>query len=120
MDQVKERNKARSRRQVRVRKKIQGTDAKPRLTVYRSLRYTSAQLISDESGQTLCSVSSRTIDVDGKSRRSKEAATLVGKTVAELAKEKGIESVVFDRNGYIYHGRVSSVAEGAREGGLKI
>ena len=110
---------ARKRRQQRVRKNITGTDERPRLCVFRSLRYTYVQLISDDSSKVLASVSSRKIQADGKSSSSKETAKSVGLKIAEVAKEKNISKVVFDRNGYVYHGRVAAVAEGAREGGLK-
>lgn len=106
-------------RQKRVRKQILGTDEKPRLCVFRSLRYTYAQLISDESGNVLAAASTRSLVAEGKSTGCKESAALLGKRIAELAKEKQIERVVFDRNGYVYHGRVAAVADGAREGGLK-
>lgn len=111
---------AREGRQDRVRRQVRGTNAKPRLTVFRSLRYTYAQLISDENGATIGSVSSRDLEVGEKSTRCKESAKLVGMKIAELAKEKNIEEAVFDRNGYVYHGRIAAVAEGAREGGLKL
>jgi len=102
-----------------VRKKIWGTDVCPRLTVYRSLRYTYAQIISDESGNVLGAVSSKVIEGDGKSRKTAESAKLVGQSIAKLAIEKNIDQVKFDRNGYLYHGRIAAVAEGAREAGLK-
>jgi large subunit ribosomal protein L18 len=110
----------RDRKRKRVRKKIVGTNARPRLCVFRSLRYTYAQLISDDDGKVLASVSSRSLETDGKARGGKDAAKKVGEQIAALAKEKQIESVVFDRNGYIYHGRVAAVCEGAREGGLQV
>ena len=111
---------SREARRLRVRKKVQGTDVKPRLCVFRSLRYTYAQLISDESGSVLATASTRDIEpAEGKSKGSVDSAKLVGVRIAELAKEKSIEQVVFDRNGYLYHGRVAAVAAGAREGGLK-
>jgi large subunit ribosomal protein L18 len=108
----------RKRRQARVRRKIRGTAERPRLCVYRSLRYTYVQLISDETGSVLGTVSSKSLDTAGASPSSRDSAKLVGAKIAELAKEKSIESVVFDRNGYVYHGRVAAVAEGAREAGL--
>ena len=112
------RGEARLTRKARVRKRVTGTDAKPRLCVYRSLKYTYAQLVSDESGAVLATVSSRTVSASGKSARSIETSKEVGKKIAELAKSKDIKDVVFDRNGYLYHGRVAAVADGAREGGL--
>ena len=107
---------SRTRRQTRVRRRIRGTDERPRLSVYRSLRYTYAQLISDQGGVVLAAASTKSIE-EG---RPVDAAKTLGGKIAELAKQKNIESAVFDRNGYLYHGRVAAVAEGAREGGLKI
>jgi large subunit ribosomal protein L18 len=109
----------RGMRQKRVRKSIRGTNDRPRLCVYRSLRYTYAQLVSDEDGKTLFTVSTKSLDSGGKSQRCKESARALGVKIAELAKEKNVENVVFDRNGFLFHGRVAAVAEGAREGGLK-
>ena len=110
---------ARKRRQARVRKSVKGTSERPRLCVFRSLKYTYVQLISDEDGSVLGSVSSKAIETEGASRGSVDTAKLVGKKIAEVAKEKKISRGVFDRNGYLYHGRVAAVAEGAREGGLE-
>lgn len=107
----------RDKRKASVRKKIQGSPEKPRLCVFRSLKYTYAQLIDDGNSKVLLSVSSKDLPGDNSSK-SKGAAKEVGKKVAELAKEKEVDKVVFDRNGYLYHGRVAAVAEGAREGGL--
>ena len=106
-------------RRARVRKQIRGSEAKPRLCVSKSLKYTSAQLISDDSGRVLAAVSSREIFAEGKSRSSRESAKEVGRKIAELAQSKKISAIVFDRNGFVYHGRVAAVAEGAREAGLK-
>lgn len=112
---------ARRRRQRRIRMKISGTAERPRLNIFRSLDHIYAQVIDDEAGRTL--VSASTIDstlkskLDGKNKS--DQAKIVGETVAERAKDQGIESVVFDRGGFIYHGRVKALAEGAREGGLK-
>ena len=114
------RKQARDNRRARVRKKIQGSDVLPRLSVYRSGKYTYAQLISDESAKVIASASTRSIVAEGKSPQCTESAKELGKKVAELAKEKQIERVVFDRNGYIYHGCVRAVAEGAREAGLTL
>jgi large subunit ribosomal protein L18 len=111
----------RKRRHRRVRTKIAGTLERPRLNVYRSLNHIYAQVIDDVVGQTL--VSASTLDrglndsLEGKDKVGQ--ATIVGKTVAERALESGISEVVFDRGGYLYHGRVKALAEGAREGGLK-
>ena len=108
----------RVRRHQRVRGKISGTAERPRLCVFRSEKNIYAQIIDDVAGKTLVSASSVEKDFEG-SGSNKEAARKVGKTVAERAVAKGIEDVVFDRGGYIYHGRVQELAEGAREGGLK-
>lgn len=111
-------NKRRIKRHRRVRNKISGTPELPRLDVYRSRSHIYAQLIDDVSGETLVSASSNEKDFDGPGGNI-EAAGKVGRTVAERAKAKGIETAVFDRGGYIYHGRVKALAEGAREGGLQ-
>ena len=111
-------NKQRLKRHVRVRSKVSGTAEKPRLAVYRSNANISAQIIDDVAGVTLVSASSLEKNFEGIGS-NKEAARKVGKASAERALEKGISAVVFDRGGYIYHGRVSELAEGAREGGLK-
>ncbi len=103
----------------RVRKNIFGTASKPRLSVYRSNKEIYAQLIDDNSGKTLAFASSREKEVSGEKGTKTDISTLVGKRIAEKAKTAGIETVVFDRNGFIYHGRVKALAEGAREGGLK-
>ena len=114
----KDSNKARLKRHKRVRAKISGTAARPRLAVYRSNANISAQIIDDVAGVTLVSASTYDKDFEGNGG-NKEAARAVGKTIAEKATAKGITEVVFDRGGYLYHGRVSELAEGAREGGLK-
>ena len=117
---AKTRKQARDSRRLRVRKKIMGSDVLPRLNVFRSGRFTYAQLISDESGKVIAAANTRTVVADGKSAKCIESAKELGKKVAELAKEKNIERAVFDRNGYVYHGRVKAVAEGAREAGLTL
>ena len=109
-------NVARLRRHKRVRKAISGTPACPRLCVFRSLKNIYAQIIDDVAGVTLVSASSLELEGNG---GNKEAAKAVGELVAKKALEKGIEAVVFDRGGYIYHGRVQELADGAREAGLK-
>ena len=114
----KDKNAARLKRHIRVRAKISGTSERPRLAVYRSNANIYAQIIDDIKGVTLCSASSVEKDFEGIGS-NKEAARKVGNTLAKRALEKGISAVVFDRGGYIYHGRVSELAEGAREGGLK-
>ena len=111
-------NAQRKRRHRRVRGKISGTPERPRLNVFRSGKHIYAQVIDDTKGMTLCSASSVEKDFDG-SGSNKEGARKVGKKVAERAVAKGIDTVVFDRGGYIYHGRVKELAEAAREGGLK-
>ena len=119
MGKTSKRILSRKMRQARVRRQIRGTDQKPRLCVFRSLKYTYAQLISDESNVVLAAASSQTLNGFEKSKGSKDGAKAVGLKIAELAKEKNISAAVFDRNGYVYHGRVAAVAEGAREGGLQ-
>ncbi|MBO5416522.1 MAG: 50S ribosomal protein L18 [Clostridia bacterium] len=114
----KDANKARLKRHKRVRAKISGTAARPRLAVYRSNANISAQIIDDVAGVTLVSASTYEKDFQGNGG-NKEAARAVGKAIAEKAAAKGITEVVFDRGGYLYHGRVSELADGAREGGLK-
>lgn len=111
-------NKARLKRHKRVRSKISGTAECPRLNVFRSTNNIYAQLIDDVKGVTLCSASTldKEIDVYG---GNKDAARKVGQLIAKRAADKGITDVVFDRGGYIFHGRVKELAEGAREGGLK-
>ena len=111
---------SRTKRKIRVRKRIVGSDARPRLCVFKSLKFTYAQLISDQSGKVLASISSRTVVADNSSAQSVESAKIVGQKIAEVAKEQKIASVVFDRNGYRYHGRVAAVADGARESGLQV
>lgn len=102
----------------RVRGKISGSSSAPRLSVYKSNKEIYAQLIDDKEGKTLLSASSREKGVDANGTKT-EVATAVGKKIAEKAKAAGFEKVVFDRNGFVYHGRVKALADGAREGGLK-
>ena len=113
-----DKNAQRMKRHTRVRGKISGTPELPRLNVYRSNANIYAQIIDDVSGVTLAAAASNEKDFEG-ATGNKEAARKVGKLVAERAKAKGIDTVVFDRGGYIYHGRVAELAEGAREGGLE-
>ena len=112
---------ARQRRKVRIRKKISGTAARPRLVVYRSNLHIYAQIVNDDNGATLAATSTLVLKKGGETGAhcTKAGGELVGKEIARMAKEKNISSVVFDRNGYLYHGRVKAVAEGAREGGLE-
>jgi large subunit ribosomal protein L18 len=107
---------ARLRRHRRVRSKVAGTAERPRLTVFRSNRGIFAQLVDDEAGRTLASAHWTAMDTGGSKTEQAEA---VGKALAEAAKKAGISSCVFDRGGYLYHGRVKALAEGAREGGLQ-
>ena len=120
MAKVNERAAARGRRRARVRKKVRGTTERPRLCVFRSASHIYAQVIDDLSGATLASVSTMTpaLKEGLKGLKKTEQARLVGKALAERAKEKGLGSVVFDRNGFLYHGRVKALSEGAREAGL--
>ena len=114
----KDSNQTRLKRHKRVRAKISGTAARPRLCVYRSNAHISAQIIDDVAGVTLVSASTQEKDFEGLGS-NKAAARKVGALLAEKAQAKGIAEVVFDRGGYLYHGRVSELADGAREGGLK-
>ncbi len=110
---------ARKRRKVRIRKKIRGTAERPRLVVYRSNVSIYAQLVDDVTGCTLAASSSLVLSKEkGGVKHDKDVSTAVGREIARLAKEKSIEKVVFDRNGYLYHGKVKALADGAREGGL--
>ncbi len=116
------RRERRARLKSHISKHIRGTSDRPRLTVFRSLKSIYAQLIDDQGQKTLISVSSLSKNLSGEIKKAKgkvEVAKIVGKVVGEEAKKKKIETVVFDRNGYLYHGRVKAVAEGAREAGLK-
>src|SRR5215510_6862217 len=103
----------------RIRKKVKGTGHRPRLAVFRSLNHIYAQVIDDEKGITLCSASSVEKSAGAGKGGNVDSAKKIGQLIAERAKEKGIISVVFDRGGYIYHGRIKSLAESAREAGLK-
>jgi len=119
---MKAKRERRDKAHLRVRKRVEGSAERPRLSVYKSLRYIYAQVIDDERGVTLAAANSSDPAIRealGGSTASKEAAKRVGELVAERAKEKGIEKVVFDRGGYVYHGRVQVLAEAAREKGLQ-
>ncbi|HSK76282.1 MAG TPA: 50S ribosomal protein L18 [Thermoanaerobaculia bacterium] len=112
----------RERAHARVRNRVRGSAERPRLSVYKSLRYIYAQVIDDDRGTTLAQASSADPEIReqvGSSTSGKAAAKLVGEVVAARAKEKGIEKVVFDRGGYVYHGRVQAIADAAREKGLQ-
>ena len=113
---------ARERRRRGVRKRVRGTPARPRLAVFRSARHIYAQIIDDTAGQTLVAASTRDPDLRGRLARgsNQEAARGVGKALAAKALAAGVAKVVFDRNGYLYHGRVAALAAGAREGGLEL
>jgi large subunit ribosomal protein L18 len=102
-----------------LRKIVVGNDERPRLCVFRSLKFTYAQLISDETGRVFGAASTQSESGEGVSPKSKGSAHVLGKKIASIALEKGISKVVFDRNGYRYHGRISAVADGAREAGLE-
>ena len=116
-----ERTEKRDNRRVRVRRKVRGNDQRPRLSVYRSLYHTYAQVISDESGRTLAAASTVSADLRAalQSKRNVAAAKVVGKAIADRCRAKGISEVIFDRNGFLYHGRIKALAEAAREAGLK-
>ncbi len=112
-------NSRRNRIRYRIRKTISGTEQRPRLAVFRSNKEIYAQLIDDVNGTTITAASSRDKDIDASKVNKSDVAKLVGQAIAEKAKKAGIDTVAFDRGGYLYHGRVKSLAEGAREGGLK-
>ena len=118
MIQKVDKNQVRQKRHLRVRNRVFGTAERPRLNVFRSLAHIYAQVIDDEKGMTLAAASSMDKDFEGKGGNI-EAAKKVGLAIAKKALEKGIKTVVFDRGGYIYHGRVAALAEAAREGGLE-
>ena len=109
----------RQRIKYRIRKRLSGSGERPRMTVYRSNRQIYVQLVDDVTGQTIASASSKEKEIAKQKVNKIDQAKLVGKRIAEKAKEKGIKAVVFDRNGFLYHGRVKEVAEGARAAGLK-
>ncbi len=109
----------RQRLRFRIRKTVSGTTERPRLAVFRSNKEIYAQIIDDVNGVTITAASTRDKDIDASNINKTEAAKLVGKSIAEKAIKAGVDKITFDRGGYIYHGRVKSLAEGAREGGLK-
>ena len=117
----RDKNNDRLARHARVRKKVSGTADRPRFSVYRSLSNIYVQIIDDAAGNTLVSASTMEPEIKAQvaEMTKTEAAALVGKIAAQRAADKGIKEVVFDRGGYVYHGRVAALAEGAREGGLK-
>jgi len=113
-----DRSRARQRRHRRIRKAVRGTAARPRLAVFRSSRHISAQVIDDQTGRTMASASTQQAGVADETT-GVAAATEVGRLVAERAREAGIATVVFDRGGYLYHGRVAALADAARDAGLE-
>jgi large subunit ribosomal protein L18 len=116
------RSPGRTLRQARVRKRVRGTDDRPRLTVFRSAKHIYAQVISDESGRTLAAASTLSKELRDKvgvKAGNKDAAREVGQLVARRARDAGVAAVVFDRNGFLYHGRVKTLADAAREAGLQ-
>jgi large subunit ribosomal protein L18 len=118
-----DRRAARDRRHRRVRKTVHGASARPRLAVFRSLNHISVQLIDDAAGHTLAAASTHDADIrkelGGRGNASVAGATVVGRVIAERARDKGVSSVVFDRGGYLYHGRVKALADAARQAGLE-
>ena len=116
---VKSKTAARTRRHTRLRKKIVGTEQRPRLVVTRSARHVFVQVVDDSKGRTVASASTMEADLRAFEGDKTAKAKKVGELVAERAKQAGIDAVVFDRGGYLYHGRVKALADGAREGGLK-
>jgi large subunit ribosomal protein L18 len=117
---MSKKTESRVRRHRRVRKKVRGTAARPRLTVFRSSKHMYAQLVDDVDGRTVVSASTAEVEGRGSGSATVDAAKSVGRRLAERAKAAGIEAVVFDRGGFRYHGRVAGVAEGARDAGLKL
>ena len=120
MDVSQKRRIARLKRQARVRKKVRGTSESPRLSVFRSAKHIYAQIIEDASGKTLAAASTLSSDVDLAQCGNVEAAKAVGTAIAKKALDKNITNVVFDRNGFLYQGRVQALADAAREAGLKL
>ena len=112
-------NERRIRIKNRIRKVVSGTETKPRLAVFRSNKEIYAQVIDDVTGKTIAAASSRDKDIAKSKGNKSETATLVGKAVAEKAMKAGVETIAFDRGGYLYHGRVKALADAAREGGLQ-
>jgi large subunit ribosomal protein L18 len=119
MTRVATRGAARRKRHDRIRLHLAGTEARPRLAVFRSLNHINAQVIDDASGKTLAAASTVEKELKGSKATKTEEAATIGKLVAERAKAAGVTSCVFDRGGYRYHGRVQALADGAREGGLQ-
>jgi large subunit ribosomal protein L18 len=122
MSSTNPRSLARLKRKTRIRKKITGTPARPRLSVFRSTKHMYAQIVDDTAGTTLITASSveKSVKDQPKFDSKRALAAHIGKLVAERALDKGIKQVVFDRNGFLYHGRVKALSDGAREAGLKL
>jgi large subunit ribosomal protein L18 len=118
MDRAKQRVAARGRIRARVRRKVSGTEQRPRLAVKKSLKHIYVQLIDDAAGRTIAAASSRDADASVKGSNS-AAAKAVGAAIAKKAKDKGVTKVVFDRGGYLYHGNIKALADAARENGLE-
>jgi len=118
-DSAKQKREARIRRHRRVRKKVRGTVERPRLAVFRSNKHITAQVIDDVSGRTLAAASTHEADLRGGATGNAAAAATVGRLIAERASSAGVERVVFDRGGFIYHGRVAALADAARDAGLE-
>ena len=118
MDQARHRVEARGRIRTRIRRKVTGTAARPRLAVFKSLKHIYVQVIDDSSGRTIVSASSRDKDSGAKGSNA-AAAKAVGALIAKKAKDKGVKQVVFDRGGYLYHGNIKALADAARENGLE-
>lgn len=119
---LKNKQKRRLKKKIRIQKVVRGTAERPRFTVYRSLKHIYAQIIDDTMGKTLVAASTRSKDIQDQLKEAGsrlEVCKLVGKTTAKKALEKNIKQVVFDRNGFLYHGRIKAIADGAREAGLK-
>jgi large subunit ribosomal protein L18 len=116
---TKDKQEARQRRHRRVRKHVRGTAERPRLAVHRSNKHITAQVIDDVAGRTLAAASTVEADLRGAPGSNKRAAAEIGRRVAERARAAGVSKVVFDRGGFLYHGRIAAVAEAAREGGLE-
>jgi len=121
MSNLKKKTEGRRRRKASIRKRISGTAQRPRLTVYRSNKHIYAQVVDDTTGRAVAAAStlSKALEADIAGKKKTEVAKVVGGVLAKLCVERGIKQVVFDRNGYRYHGRVSALATGAREGGLE-
>jgi large subunit ribosomal protein L18 len=111
--------KSHQRRKLRSKSKLFGTPERPRMTVYKSLKHIYAQLVDDQSQKCICGASSMTKDLAADQKKKTELAGKVGELIGKIASEKGITTIVFDRSGYLYHGRIKALADGARKSGLK-